>query len=332
MKTGAMIIPLNGTVKTTPKKKSFPHIAIICILSMAVFTSPMMVVEYENKVDTDAAVLSYVDQEFCGSASGWYEDTLYAVANGVTHKVWYDEGVQVDAARLTVADPIKIDNWNEIVAQAALTVKPYREPVRELPDLSDIKDLTMVDDKDHLLRTYDERDNVRDYNGVKSWREMTRHEQEIAKAKYIRKYKDLALFQKEKYGIPASLKLAQGMWETAAGTSELSRYGNHFGIKCFERDCAVGSCRQYHDDSPKDRFKVYKSVGDSFEDHSIKLYNDRYRYGTNRGNKTGGWSKCDSKDYKCWARAIAAGGWATDKRYASRLINWIEKYELYKYD
>ena len=49
---------------------------------------------------------------------------------------------------------------------------------------------------------------------------------------YVDQYKDLAIEQMLRYNIPASITLAQGLLESAAGRSDLTRAGNnHFGIK-----------------------------------------------------------------------------------------------------
>ena len=50
---------------------------------------------------------------------------------------------------------------------------------------------------------------------------------------YINRYKDIAIREMERAGIPASIKLAQGILESNSGQSTLARRANnHFGIKC----------------------------------------------------------------------------------------------------
>ena len=92
---------------------------------------------------------------------------------------------------------------------------------------------------------------------------------------YIRTYSDLAVKHMNQYKIPASIKLAQALLETDAGRSQLARYeNNHFGIKC--NGDWTGPCANYADDTPKDNFRVYKNVKDSYEDHSQFLQKPRY--------------------------------------------------------
>ncbi len=139
--------------------------------------------------------------------------------------------------------------------------------------------------------------------------------------KYIEQYKELAIEQMREHHIPASITLAQGILESGAGSGRLARRSNnHFGIKCGSG--WNGSTTRHNDDKPKECFRVYKSVRDSYEDHSKFLLRDRY--------------KClfslDPLDYKAWARGLKACGYATNPSYAERLIAIIDTYELHRYD
>ena len=50
---------------------------------------------------------------------------------------------------------------------------------------------------------------------------------------YVLKYKDIAMEEMQRTGVPAAITLAQGIHETSAGQSELVlKSNNHFGIKC----------------------------------------------------------------------------------------------------
>lgn len=140
--------------------------------------------------------------------------------------------------------------------------------------------------------------------------------------KYIDQYSQIAVKHQSKYGIPASITLAQGILESGAGQSELARKSNnHFGIKCHS-DWSGG--RTYHDDDLKGEcFRKYKKVEDSYDDHALFL-TGRPRYGN--------LFKLNIKDYKGWARGLQQSGYATDKAYANKLIKMIEDYELYKFD
>lgn len=138
---------------------------------------------------------------------------------------------------------------------------------------------------------------------------------------YIDRYKDLAVKQMNTYGIPASITLAQAILESGAGTGELARRSNnHFGIKCGSS--WNGRTTRHNDDAPRECFRVYASVADSYEDHSRFLLRQRYSR----------LFSLDKYDYKAWARGLKACGYATNPAYADRLISLIEAYNLYQYD
>ena len=140
-------------------------------------------------------------------------------------------------------------------------------------------------------------------------------------SQYIAQYKDLAVKQMNTYGIPASITLAQAILESGAGKGELARKSNnHFGIKCGSS--WNGRTTRHNDDSPRECFRVYSSVADSYEDHSRFLLRQRYSR----------LFSLDRYDYKAWARGLKACGYATNPAYADRLISLIERYQLYKYD
>lgn len=139
--------------------------------------------------------------------------------------------------------------------------------------------------------------------------------------KYIRKYKELAIEQQNKYKIPASITLAQGLLESGAGQSDLARRSNnHFGIKCH----GWKGKTVYHDDDRRGEcFRKYSKVEDSYEDHSQFLAL-RPRYAS--------LFRLDIRDYKGWAKGLQKCGYATDRKYANKLIKVIEDYKLYEYD
>jgi len=139
---------------------------------------------------------------------------------------------------------------------------------------------------------------------------------------YISKYKDLAIEQMGKYKIPASITLAQGLFESGAGMSDLARNSNnHFGIKCA--NIWKGKKTFHDDDAPKECFREYDNPRDSYEDHSQFLRNGpRYQF----------LFDLDITDYRGWAIGLKKAGYATDPSYANRLISIIEEYQLYKYD
>ncbi len=138
---------------------------------------------------------------------------------------------------------------------------------------------------------------------------------------YFDQYKDIAIEQMLRYHIPASITLAQGVFESGAGKSELARRANnHFGIKCHNWD----GRRSYHDDDESNEcFRAYDSAYESYEDHSKFLVNGR-RYSSLFNLKV--------TDYKGWARGLKAAGYATNPIYADKLIEIIQLYKLYEYD
>lgn len=138
---------------------------------------------------------------------------------------------------------------------------------------------------------------------------------------YINQYKDLAIQEMLRYNIPASITLAQGLFESGAGRSELSVKGNnHFGIKCH----GWSGRTIYHDDDERGEcFRAYDNALESFEDHS-KFLSRQQRYAR--------LFQLDRRDYKGWARGLKACGYATNPRYADRLIEIIQLYRLYLYD
>lgn len=138
---------------------------------------------------------------------------------------------------------------------------------------------------------------------------------------YIDQYKDIAIEEMKKWGIPASITLAQGIFESGAGQSELALKGNnHFGIKCHGWQGRT----IYHDDDHRGEcFRAYSSPYESYEDHSRFLANSqRYR----------SLFSLKKTDYQGWARGLKAAGYATNPRYANQLIELIQLYRLYQYD
>ena len=137
---------------------------------------------------------------------------------------------------------------------------------------------------------------------------------------YIDKYAEYAMEQMRRYGIPASVTLAQGIIESAEGKSMLSRTANnHFGVKGEFN----GQYVRADDDKPNEKFKKYDNVGQSYEDHSKVLMADRYQKYTRN---------LSPDDYKGWAAGIKAGGYATAKNYVGTIVGVIEGANLQKYD
>src|SRR5690554_4130217 len=141
-------------------------------------------------------------------------------------------------------------------------------------------------------------------------------------ANYINDYKGIAMEEMLQYGIPASIKLAQGILESGAGAGELTRKANnHFGIKCHS---GWQGDKVYHDDDERGEcFRKYNDPKYSFRDHSLFL-TQRSRYQD--------LFKLRKDDYKGWAKGLRKAGYATDPRYPDKLIGIIERYNLHTYD
>lgn len=140
---------------------------------------------------------------------------------------------------------------------------------------------------------------------------------------YVKRFSSVAQNEMRKYGIPASITLAQGLLESDAGGSRLAQQNyNHFGIKCFSKTCRKGHCTNFTDDTHKDFFRKYTNSWESYRAHSLFLQQKRYKH----------LLQLDIKNYKAWAKGLSKAGYATDKRYANKLIKLIEVMKLYKYD
>lgn len=165
-----------------------------------------------------------------------------------------------------------------------------------------------------LNPTYAKRHNVPDW--------IVREKRQKCDA-YVKRYAPKAVTEMKAHGVPASITLAQGLLESNAGESSLAtRNNNHFGIKCFARNCAPGHCTNYKDDTHKDFFRKYTDAGEGFESHSHFLKKPRYQ----------GLFKLKRTDYKAWAHGLKKAGYATDEKYALKLIQLIEELQLYRYD
>ena len=138
---------------------------------------------------------------------------------------------------------------------------------------------------------------------------------------FIKKYKNIAIQEMDRTGIPASIKLAQGILESGCGNSKLALKGNnHFGIKCHDWK---GPSIKIDDDRPNECFRKYRNPEQSWVDHSNFL-TSRERYAS--------LFKLAKTDYKGWAKGLKKAGYATAPDYANKLIRIIEEEKLYQYD
>ena len=133
--------------------------------------------------------------------------------------------------------------------------------------------------------------------------------------RYIALYHELAQEQQRLHGIPASITLAQGLLESAAGESKLAVVArNHFGVKCHDWE---GDAVKYKGDC----YRMYESVMESYEDHSQFLLRSRYEP----------LFELKITDYKGWAKGLKKYGYAEDPKYPQKLISIIERYNLQQY-
>ncbi len=145
--------------------------------------------------------------------------------------------------------------------------------------------------------------------------------QNAAVVQYINTYKFMAIREMQRTGVPASIKLAQGILETQAGGSDLvKRSNNHFGIKC---KTGWSGEKVYHDDDERGEcFRAYATAEDSYRDHSDFLKrSQRYAF----------LFQLDPTDYRDWAKGLKKAGYATNPKYTQQLVKYIEDYDLQLY-
>lgn len=149
---------------------------------------------------------------------------------------------------------------------------------------------------------------------------------------YINRFKNISISEAERSGIPASIKLAQGILESNAGQSTLAvKANNHFGLKCHND----WNGKKYHleDDDydengklVKSCFRVYKNADASYIAHSEFLRDPKKRF------RYGFLFSLPPNDYEAWAHGLKTAGYATSPTYAEKLIRVIETYQLYQFD
>ena len=146
--------------------------------------------------------------------------------------------------------------------------------------------------------------------------------QRITPDEYINTYRNIAVAEMKRSGIPASVTLAQGILETECGNSELvKKSNNHFGIKC--KSTWTGESVTHTDDAPNECFRKYNNPEASYKDHSDYLKTSP-RYAA--------LFQLDPSDYKGWAYGLKRAGYATNPQYPQIVISNIEKYNLHQYD
>jgi len=138
---------------------------------------------------------------------------------------------------------------------------------------------------------------------------------------YVKVYSEIAMDEMIQFGIPASITLSQGILESGIGKGTLAvEANNHFGIKCHDWN---GKKIYHDDDEEQECFRKYDNPEYSYRDHSLFL-STRGRYSF--------LFELRKDDYRQWAKGLKKAGYATDPKYPQKLIDLIERYELYKYD
>lgn len=144
---------------------------------------------------------------------------------------------------------------------------------------------------------------------------------DLSSLEYIERFKAIAIQEMNSYGIPASITLAQGLFESGSGNSDLAKIANnHFGIKCGST--WTGESYYKNDDNENDCFRVYNNPEESFRDHSEFLKKKNYAR----------LFELDKNDFNGWAYGLKACGYATNPKYPQLLLNIIIKYQLDQYD
>lgn len=210
-------------------------------------------------------------------------------------------------------------DMSNVIAEIVGSVGKHETPPLKMPKALQVKAQKVKESELGKLEQGNTYSNVSFWSG-KSNKQKERKERQLD---YVRRFKQIAQTEMAKFGIPASVILAQGILESNAGNSRLAQNNNnHFGVKCFSQNCNKGHCSNFTDDSHKDFFRVYQSPWESYRAHSVMIKTKHYRvllrYGT--------------KDYRSWSRGLKKLGYATDKHYAESLISTIEDLQLYQYD
>lgn len=196
------------------------------------------------------------------------------------------------------------DKKKKVVVKTRSEVKKESTPFPEVKPIKTVKPLLEKEESETLIAT----SNIKvSKNTIDD---------------YINLYSAAAMQSMKTYGIPASIKLAQGILESGSGNGRLCREANnHFGIKCKEE--WTGETAFHTDDAPDECFRKYPSAMDSFNDHSEFLANRIYYKNL---------FTLDISDYSAWAKGLKKAGYATDPKYPQKLISIIERYKLYEFD
>ena len=228
---------------------------------------------------------------------------------------------------LAVAESLKIKKTKQKVSVAAMYEDPTEQDdngdgIIELLPKRAVKPVTSVKKED--ANVANEFNNLMIFDAKQKNNPVNTpsvlNEKQAKCWDYVTRFVNVARAEKAKFGIPVSITLAQGLLESDAGESRLTRKANnHFGVKTFDKgvDHVV-----MKDDTPRDKFKKYGSAWESYRDHSQLLMRNHYKQ----------LQFLSKTDYAGWAKGLKKAGYATDPFYAEKLIKIIESLQLYRFD
>lgn len=261
----------------------------------------------------------------------WFRACLLAVVLYLTIRKDININVQLDT--------IPQISQNAVSTSFATPVSYHKEKPKVKPSVSQPMNVSLLSQKEEkgkievaTVLVKEKKAPSTDPNLANTFSNITHEEDESAAKRaakrkkqltYVQRFTKVAQTEMDKFGIPASITLAQGLLESNVGASRLAtQNNNHFGIKCFSKSCKKGHCSNFTDDSHKDFFRKYKNAWESYRAHSQLLSADRYAK----------LYKLGKKDYKGWAHGLKKAGYATDPNYAEKIIALIEDLKLHQHD
>lgn len=140
---------------------------------------------------------------------------------------------------------------------------------------------------------------------------------------YARRFAPVAMAEMGRYGVPASITIAQAILHSNAGDEILAtQNNNHFGIRCFSKECSKGHCSHHGSETHKSFYRNFNTSWEGFRAHSLLLTNKKYKH----------LLKLDKNDYQAWAKGLQKAGYSKDPQYAAKLIRIIEAMQLRELD
>ncbi|MDZ4681354.1 MAG: glucosaminidase domain-containing protein [Saprospiraceae bacterium] len=250
----------------------------------------------------------------------WFRVFLLGLAIFLLESKDVSINLNLNSAQASLFDAVPKETYLEAEAEATNVPRALNTSLLESAPAPEQKEKTPDSKPDHNLANTFSNLSFSD-SKASSKDQGTKRQKQFA---YVKRFAAVAQTEMKKFGIPASVTLAQGLLESNVGESSLAtRNNNHFGIKCFSRNCRRGHCSNYTDDSHKDFFRTYKSPWESYRAHSLMLYhNKRYKHLFDLKNH----------DYKGWSYGLKKAGYATDPNYGEKIAGMIEDLDLHQYD